>query len=50
MSRGEKLRELGRVLWAWLAGEGPVGELLLAWLELATGRYPVGEQKDAPSS
>lgn len=45
MSSGEKLRELGRVLRAWVAGEGPISELMLAWLELVTGRYPVDDPK-----
>ena len=51
MSNGEKLRELGRVAQAWVAGEGPIGELMLAWLELVTGRYPVDEprKEDAPT-
>ena len=45
MSKREAIRELGAVLWAWLSGQGSAAELLLAWLELATGRYPVGDEK-----
>lgn len=45
MSKIAALRELGLVCWAWIRGDGPAGELLLAWLEIATGTIAVDDKE-----
>ena len=42
MTRRDKIRELGLVLWAWLRGQGDLAGLVLAWLEVTTGMVPTG--------
>ncbi len=44
MRFGEAVKELVLVLWDWLAGGGPLLELLLGWLEVVTGAVALGDQ------
>jgi len=44
LSKREAIKELGLTLWAWMRGEGRLVDLLLSWMELAAGVYPVSEK------
>ena len=44
MKFGKAVKELVLVLWDWLAGGGPLLELLLGWLEVVTGAVDLDDQ------
>jgi len=47
VSRNEKIQEFLRVLWAIVTLQGTPWGLLRAWLDVASGTYPVDDQAEA---